>query len=82
MNIEAKIITVGSWEKVSIVAVQYGYTQHLENGQWVNSSSEPERHETEILTIGKHFESYKAAEKYMGTKFFKNLLKQVQKGGF
>jgi hypothetical protein len=79
-TIEAKTVKTTSYIKVQIVSVQYGFSQTLQDGQWVNTTSEPQRFETEILTLGKYFESSSDTEKFMQTKAFKNLLKQVQKG--
>ena len=79
-TIEAKTVKTATWVKIQIVSVQYGFSQTLQDGKWVNTTSEPQRFETEILTLGKYFESNTEAEKFMQTKAFKNLLKQVQKG--
>lgn len=79
MNIEAKIITVGSWEKIQIVSVTEGFSQILKNGQWVNTTTEPQKFEDEILTLGTHFNDIAAAEKFMNTKHFKSLFKNIQK---
>lgn len=78
-TIEANIIKPGSWCQITIVSVIYGFSQRLMDGKWVNTTAEPQRHETVILTIGKFFEDSIEAEKFMGTKFFKSLLNTVKK---
>ena len=79
MTIEAKIINTGTWDKIQIVSVQYGYSQRIENNQWVNTTIEPQRFEDEILTLGKYFSDNAEALKFMDTKFFKSLLKNIEK---
>jgi len=79
MKIEAKIINTGTWDKIQIVSVQYGYSQRIVNNQWVNTTVEPQRFEDEILTLGKYFSDNAEALKFMETKFFKSLLKNIEK---
>jgi hypothetical protein len=79
MKIEVKIINTGSWVKIQIVSVTEGFSQTLKNGKWVNSTSEPQRFEDEILTLGKYFSSNESAEKFMSTKSFKSLFKNLEK---
>lgn len=79
MNIQSKIVTVGSWVKVQIVSVTEGFAQTLKDGKWVNTTSEPQRFEDEILTLGKHFSNSEEAEQFTKSKFFKSILKQTIK---
>ena len=79
MNIEAKIIRVGSWPKIQIVSVTEGFSQTLQNGKWENTTLEPQRFEKEILTLGKCFFDNAEAEKFMTTKAFKSLFKSIEK---
>jgi hypothetical protein len=79
MQIESKIINTFPCVKITIVSVQYGFSQILKDGKWVNTTSEPERFEDEILTLGKYFINSEDAEKFMNTKAFKALFKSLQK---
>jgi hypothetical protein len=79
MQIESKIINTFPCVKITIVSVEYGFSQILKDGKWVNTTSEPERFEDEILTLGKYFINSEDAEKFMNTKAFKSLFKSVQK---
>jgi hypothetical protein len=79
MTLEAKIIRQGHWPKIQIVSVAYGFNQRLQDGKWVNTTSEPQRIESEILTFGKCFSNDEEAEKFMNTKHFKSLFKNLQK---
>jgi len=79
MKIEAKIINAGFWMKIQIVSVTEGFSQILKDGKWVNQTVEPERFEDEILTFGKCFANTVEIEKFMNTKSFKSLLKNLQK---
>lgn len=80
MTTEVKIVNVGSWTKVQIVKVEFGFERFLQNGKWVNITAEPQKFETELLTIEHCFFDYTAAEKYVATnKAFKALLKLVTK---
>jgi hypothetical protein len=79
MTIETKIINTGSWIKIQVVSVTYGFTQQIENGQWVNTTKNPQRFEDEILTLGKYFADNLEAEKFMNTKSFKSLFKNIEK---
>ena len=79
MTTEVKIVNVGSWVKVQIINVDFVFSKILKDGKWVNMTHEPERFETELLTIEKHFFDFAAAEKYVATnKTFKALLKMLQ----
>jgi hypothetical protein len=77
MTIEAKIINSDYWFKIQIISVSYGFSQQLMDGKWVNTTEEPERHETEILTLGKYFEGEKEAQEFMDKKCFKSLIKNL-----
>jgi hypothetical protein len=79
ITIETKTINVGYWLKIQVVSVNYGFSQILKDGKWVNVTSKPERFEEEILTFGKCFENHEDAEKFMKTKQFKSLLKNIEK---
>ena len=79
MTLEAKIIRLSHWPKIQIVSVTYGFSQRLQNGKWVNTTHEPERVESEILTLGKCFSNDEEAEKFMNTKHFKSLFKNLEK---
>ena len=79
MKIEAKIINTGTWMKIQIVSVSYGFSQMLKDGEWVNTTAEPQRFEDEVLTLGKYFSSAKEAEDFMKTKSFKSLFKNIEK---
>lgn len=79
MKIQAKIINTGSWVKIQVVSVTEGFSQILKDGKWVNSTSEPQIFEDEILTLGKHFSDNAEAEKFMNTKSYKSLLKNLEK---
>jgi hypothetical protein len=79
MTIESKIIKTAYSTKITIVSVEYGFSQVLKDGKWVNTTSEPERFEDEILTLGKYFINSEDAEKFMNTKAFKSLFKSLQK---
>jgi len=78
-TIEVKITNAGYYFEVVIVSVEYGFSQMLKDGKWVNTSIEPKRFETEILTIGKRFNEKTDAEAFLKTKFFKDLHKAVLK---
>jgi len=79
MQIESKIINTFPCVKITIISVEYGFSQMLKDGKWVNTTSEPKRLEDEILTLGKYFMNSEDAEKFMNTKAFKALFKSVQK---
>ena len=79
MKVEAKIISTGSWIKIQIVSVTEGFSQTLKDGKWVNTTTEPQRFEDELLTLGKHFLNNAEAEKFMNTKSFKSLFKNLEK---
>lgn len=79
MKIEAKITQKSYWIQVAIVSVTEGFSQRLEGGKWVNTTTEPQRFEEEILRLGKCFSDDLEAEKFMKTKAFKSILKSVQK---
>ena len=79
MLIESKIIKTAYSTKITIVSVEYGFSQVLKDGKWVNTTSEPKRLEDEILTLGKYFSDEAGAEKFMNTKAFKSLFKNLQK---
>lgn len=79
MKIEAKIISTGSWKKIQVVFVTEGFSQTLKDGKWVNTTSEPQRFEDEVLTLGKYFTDNVEAEKFMNTKTFKSLFKNLEK---
>jgi len=79
MKVEAKIISTGSWIKIQIVSVTEGFEQILKDNKWVNTTSEPQRFEDEVLTLGKYFSDNAEAEKYTTTKQFKALLKTIEK---
>jgi len=79
MTIEAQINSKGTWKSITIISVTYGFSQILKDGKWVNTTSEPERCEDEILTLGKCFMNSEDAEKFMNTKAFKSLFKSLQK---
>jgi hypothetical protein len=79
MTIEAKIINTGTWDQIQIVSVTYGYSQRIQNNQWVNTTVEPQRFEDEILTLGKYFSDNEEALKFMNTKSFKSLFKNIEK---
>jgi len=81
MKIEAKKISIGAWVQISIVAVEYGFSKTLQGNKWVNTTDEPQRFETEILTLGKCFNGYDEAEKFMSTKAFKQFFAAVEKTG-
>ena len=76
-TIETKIINTGTWYKIQIVFVSYGFSQILKDGKWVNTSIKPEKQESEILTLGKYFNTITDAEKFITTKQFKSLLKNI-----
>lgn len=78
-TIEVKITNTGYYFEVVIVSVEYGFSQMLKEGKWVNTTTEPKRFETEILTIGKRFDEKVDAEAFLNTKFFKDLHKAVLK---
>lgn len=78
-TIEPVIINTGVWCKIQIVIVNYGFSQILKDGKFVNTTIEPERYETEVLTIGKCFSDVNDAQDFMKTKQFKSLLKNIQK---
>lgn len=77
-TIEFKVINTGTWYKIQIVSVSYGFSQTLKNGEWVNTTIEPQRQETEILTLGKYFNTNLDAEKFFTTKQFKSLFKNIK----
>jgi hypothetical protein len=79
MTIEAKIKTIGSYQKIVVVCLEKGFSQILIDGKFVNRTIEPEIFETEILTIEKCFEFVEDAEKFMKQKFFKSLFNNIQK---
>jgi hypothetical protein len=79
MKVEAKIISTGSWMKIQIVSVTEAFSQTLKDGKWVNTTSEPQRFEDEVLTLGKYFSGNEEAEKFMNTKSFKSLFKNLEK---
>jgi hypothetical protein len=79
MTIEAKIINTNSWLKIKIVSITEGFSQTLKDGKWVNTTSTPQRFEDEILTLGKYFSNELEAEKFMNTKSFKSLFKNIEK---
>ena len=79
MKVEAKIISTGHWMKIQIVSVTEGFSQQLKDGKWVNTTLEPRRFEDEVLTLGKCFSDNAEAEKFMNTKFFKSLFKNLEK---
>jgi len=64
---------------IRIVSVEYGHSRILKNGEWVNVSDKPEKWETTILTFGKFFDNNEEAEKFMKTKLFKSILKNIEK---
>ena len=78
MIIEAKII-YGHWPQVSIVHIEMGYSQRLLNGVWVNVENEAVPHVTELLKFGKYFENESKAEKFIESKAFKSILKNIEK---
>jgi len=78
-QVKTKIINTGTWMKVSIVSVTVGFSQRLENGKWVNTTSEPQRDETEILTFGKCFISELECEKFIAGKPFKSVFATIEK---
>lgn len=69
----------GGWLRISIISVTYGHSRILRDGEWVNTSQEPERYEEEILTLGKFFYSQLEAEQFINKKQFKALLKNISK---
>lgn len=77
-TIEIKITNSGYF-KVQIISVEYGFSQILRDGKWVNTTSEPQRFENEILTIGKVFDEEADAKAFLKTKLFKDLHKAVLK---
>lgn len=77
-QIEAQTVTKGTWVKIIIVSVTHGFSQILKDGKWENTTATPQRHEDEILTLGKFFEDHVTAEKFMSTKSFKSLLKNLK----
>ena len=79
MTIEAKVARGVAWWSVAIIGVTEGYTQTLENGKWVNTTSQPQRFEEEIVTFGRCFESEATAQKFLQTKPFKAILKGIEK---
>lgn len=79
MQIEAKLISKGTWMQIQIVSVTYGYSQKIENNQWVNTTVDKQRFEDEVLTLGNYFSSNTEAESFMQKKFFKSLFKNIQK---
>jgi hypothetical protein len=78
-NIEAKIINNGTWFKITVVSFAYGFAQTLKDGKWVNTTDEPQRFESEVLTLGRSFVDHSDADAFMKTKPFKSLLKTLQK---
>lgn len=79
MNIDVALINAGSWTKISIIDVQFGYSRMRKDGEWVNTTINPQRFESEILTLGKCFYNNEEAEKFMKTKPFKSLLNNLKK---
>jgi len=79
MTIEAKTINTGTWVKITVVSVVYGFSQVLHGDKWINTTDEPQRFESEILTLGEYFTDYEAANVFMKTKAFKAILKTLQK---
>ena len=79
MQIEAKLISTGTWIQIQIVSVTYGYSQKIENNQWVNTTVDPQRFEDEVLTLGNYFSDNTEAKSFMQKKFFKSLFKNIQK---
>jgi hypothetical protein len=78
-HIEAKIINTGAFMKITIVSVESGFSQMLKNGQWVNTTTEPEKFESELLTFGKSFFDETECEKFMATKIFKSVFQGIKK---
>lgn len=78
-TLEAIITNNGTWYKVSIISVEYGFSQMLKDGKWVNTTSEPQRFEEEILVFGKTFSSKETAEEFTKGKPFKSIFKNLQK---
>ena len=79
MMLESKIENNGTWTRIYILSVEYGFSQMLKDGKWVNTTDEPQRFETVILTLGKSFADYTSAESFMKTKAFKAIFKAVGK---
>ena len=79
MILESKIENNGTWTRIHIVFVEYGFSQMLKDGKWENTTDEPQRFETVILTLGKSFADYTSAESFMKTKAFKAIFKAVEK---
>lgn len=79
MTIETKIINTGYCIKIQVVSVSYGFSQRIENNKWVNTTETPQRFEDEILTLGKYFADNLEAEKFIKTKSFKSLFKNIEK---
>ena len=79
MKLQAKIISTGTWMKIQVVSVTEGFSQTLLNGKWVNTTTEPQTFEDEVLTLGKCFEDRKSAEIFINTKAFKSMFKNLEK---
>lgn len=77
--IEAKVFNTGTWFKITIVSVEYGFSQRLNGEKWVNTTEEPQRFEKEVLTLGNSFVDDEDAYRFMKTPPFKALIKTLQK---
>lgn len=78
-TIETSIIEKDYWYKVSIIEVSYGFTQRLNGGKWENTTTEPQRQTTIILTLGRYFSTLDEAIKFTLTKSYKSLFNNVTK---
>jgi len=79
MILESKIENNGTWTRIHIVSVEYGFSQMLKGDKWVNTTDEPQRFESVIITLGKSFSDYTSAEAFIKTKAFKAIFKAVEK---
>jgi hypothetical protein len=79
MTIESKIINSGYCLQIQIISVTFGYSQTIQNNQWVNTTVDPQRFEDVILTLGQYFSDTTEAQSFMQKKFFKSLFKNIQK---
>jgi hypothetical protein len=79
MILESKIENNGTWTRIHVVSVEYGFAQMLKGDKWVNTTDEPQRFETVIITIGKSFSGHTEAESFIKTKAFKAIFKAVEK---
>jgi hypothetical protein len=65
--------------KIQIVSVTQGFSKTLKDGKWVNTTQTPQRFEDEVLTLGQYFSDNEEAGKFMNTKHFKSLFKNIKK---